>query len=136
MLLSKNENVKVTLFFDIAQRSLVQIQRRFGGTCCLHFQEKKKKSLHDVTCQHTHIHRRVNLKSQERKPLLPSLDTKVRPVFCTVNFGLPKKYKASGYLHTGSLGNQKSNAVFSKTCTAEVKGFQKNPAATSNFYTY
>jgi len=54
--------------------------------CCLH-------SLHDVTCQYIHIHRRVNLKSQERKPLLPSLDTEVRPVSCTVNFGLPKNVK-------------------------------------------
>jgi hypothetical protein len=49
-----------------------------------------KNSLHDVTSQHTHIRRYVNLKSQERKPHLPFLDTKVRPVSCTVDFGLPK----------------------------------------------
>jgi len=40
-------------------------------------------------------------------------------------FLVTKKHKASGYLPTGSLRNQKSNAVFSKTCMAGVTGFKK-----------
>jgi hypothetical protein len=32
----KKENIKMTVFWDVAQCSLVETDRRFGGAYCLH----------------------------------------------------------------------------------------------------
>jgi hypothetical protein len=35
---NKNVLVKITVFWDVAPCSLVEVYRRFRGTCCLHHQ--------------------------------------------------------------------------------------------------
>jgi hypothetical protein len=37
-MLSYNLNMKMTVFWDVAQCSLVEVYRRFRGACCLHHQ--------------------------------------------------------------------------------------------------
>jgi hypothetical protein len=72
----------MTVFWDVAACSLVEIGQRFKGACCLHHQGDHRPD------SHLHIRRCENLKSHLEVFIADNalFQTTKAPIYCFINF--------------------------------------------------